>query len=109
LKVFSSQLVFIDSGFKPNLSFFEDEVVVRDTFFTNHEGVYFLGDVTRSDIEKDIAFANNYEETKEQASYFCDYLLEQKTPLFQRKAEGFESIQQAIDAFLNENKVVKSI
>ncbi len=109
LKVFSSQLVFIDSTFKPNLDFFEDELVIRDNFFTDHEDVYILGDAGRSDIETEIAFVNNYEEAKTGASSFSDYLLEQKAPVFERKTKSDESIHQAIEALLNENKVVEKI
>jgi len=110
LKVFSSQLVFIDSGFIPNLNFFEDEVVVRDTFFTNHQDLYFVGDVARSDIESEILFTNNYEETLSQASCFCDYLIEEKTPAFERKSSGQEDWQKAIDSLLGEkSQQVESI
>jgi len=109
LKVFSSQLVFVDSGFSPNLNFFEEEIKICDTFFTNYEKVYLLGDVNRSDIEKEILFTNNYQEVKQQASCFCDYLLEAKAPGFQRKTDEAENIQKAVGALLNENKVVENI
>ena len=109
LKVFSSQLLFIDSGFIPNLNFFEDEVVVRDTFFTNYEDVYFIGGVTRADIESELLFTNNYEEAISQASCFCDYLVEGKTLTFERKSRSDQDWQKAIDRLLGQKKEVESI
>jgi thioredoxin reductase len=109
LKVFSSQLVFVDSGFSPNLGFFEDEIISRDTFFTNHEDVYLLGDVTQSDIETKVLFSNNYQEAREQAALLCDYILDEKAPVFQRKVEDAQDIDKEIDVILSENKVVENI
>ncbi len=51
LKVFSSQLVFIDSGFIPNFDFFEEDLAVRDNFFTDYQGLYFLGSVNNQDVK----------------------------------------------------------
>jgi len=35
LMVFSSQLVFIDSGFVSNLNFFEDGIIIEDKFLVS--------------------------------------------------------------------------
>ena len=74
LMVFSSQLVFIDSGFSPNLKFFEDDFIIEDNFFTNFEGVYLLGDVNRKDIDKEVFFNSNYEDIEKQARIFAEFI-----------------------------------
>ncbi len=82
LMVFSSQLVFIDSGFTPNLKFFEDELIIEDKFFTNFEGIYLLGDVNRKDIDREIFFTFNYEDTEGQARIFAEFIESGKKPDF---------------------------
>ena len=74
LMVFSSQLVFIDSGFTPNLKFFEDDLIIEDKFFTNFEGIYLLGDVNRKDIGKEILFTSGYEDAGKQARIFAEFI-----------------------------------
>jgi len=74
LMVFSSQLVFIDSGFTPNLKFFEDELIIEDNFFTNFEGIYLLGDVNRKDIDREVFFNSNYEDVKKQTRVFSEFI-----------------------------------
>ena len=74
LMVFSSQLVFIDSGFTPNLKFFEEGITIKDSFFTNFEGVYFLGDLNRPGIGSETFFTSNHEDTKKQARVFADFI-----------------------------------
>ncbi|UCC95327.1 MAG: FAD-dependent oxidoreductase [Candidatus Omnitrophota bacterium] len=100
LKVFSSQFLFVDSGFVPNSTFIEEEVQLKDVFFTEYEGVFFLGDVTRRDIENEFFFVSNYAEAKSQASLFADYIVEEKFPRFERKSHGHEDLQKAVDGIL---------
>ena len=80
LKVFSSQMVFIDSGFSPNATFFEEEVKLHETFFTDFEDIYFLGDINNQDIEKEVSFTSNYENAKQQATIFSEFLLKGTRP-----------------------------
>lgn len=103
LKVFSSRLVLIDSGFTANLDFLEEEIISCDTFFTDFEGVYLLGDITRSDIENEI-FNSGFEGIKEQAVILADYLSGGKRPVFQRKETAAEDRQKIIEDFLKENQ-----
>ncbi|MBU0693616.1 MAG: NAD(P)/FAD-dependent oxidoreductase [Candidatus Omnitrophica bacterium] len=102
LKVFSSQLVFIDSGFLPNRNFFEEEVYPRDIFFTGYEGVYFLGDVNREAVEDEFFFSVNSQEAKEQGCILADYVLEGKVPVFQRKSIELENRRKIIQDLLSE-------
>ena len=104
LKVFSSQLICIDSGFLPNRVFFEEEVKIKEDFFTDYEGIYFIGDVNRSDIESEIFFAVNDDEAKVQGDMLAQYLLEGKQPVFQRKIIGYEEQKRLIHDFLYQAK-----
>lgn len=74
LMIFSCQLVFVDSGFVPNLKFFDEDFIIEDRFFTNFEGVYLLGDVNRGDIEKEVFFNSNYDTAREQAGVFSEFI-----------------------------------
>jgi len=74
LMVFSSQLVFIDSGFVSNLNFFEDGIIIEDKFFTNFEGIYSLGDLNRKEIDKESFFSSNYEDIKNQVQTFAEFI-----------------------------------
>jgi thioredoxin reductase len=90
LKVFSSQLVFIDSGFLPNHDIFSEECKINDIFFSDYEGVYFLGDTNNQGITDDCFYIHNQQEAKEQASLFADFILGGPAPVFQRKLMSFE-------------------
>jgi len=74
LMVFASQLVFIDSGFTPNLKFFEDDLIIEDKFFTNFEGIYLLGDLNRGDIDKEVFFTSNCQDTEKQVRIFAEFI-----------------------------------
>ena len=74
LMVFSSQLIFIDSGFTPNLKFFEEGITVENGFFTNFQGVYFLGDINRPGIGSETFLISNHENAKKQARVFADFV-----------------------------------
>ena len=82
LMVFSSQLVFIDSGFIPNLEFFEEDIAIKNSFVTNFERVYFLGDLNRPDIGSETFFTSNYEDVKKQARVFADFIAAGMKPDF---------------------------
>jgi thioredoxin reductase len=99
-KIFSSQMVIIDSGFLPNDEFFEEEVKVKEGFFTNFEGVYFLGDVNRQNEE--IFFLFNYQETIEEAKVFADFILNKKKDSFFKKGEAsMEDKEKMIEEMLH--------
>lgn len=103
-KVFSSHLVFIDSGFVANRSFFEEDIEQKDVFFTNHEGLFFLGDVSNKDIEREFFFSFNYEESLTQAIALADYLLEGKALIFERRVLSPQDRKQTIDNIFGEKK-----
>lgn len=107
LKVFSSQLVFIDSGFTPNLQFFEEEVCCRETFFTDFEGIYFLGDVNNPGISSEVLFAANAERAKQQAEVFAAYLLEDRPPVQDTVGLTPDREQEVINNFLEKAEVLK--
>jgi len=93
LMVFSSQLVFIDSGFVPNLKFFEDEFIIEDNFFTNFEKVYLLGDVNRKDISQKVFFTSNYEDVKGEAHVFAEFIATGVRPTFSKQIIADNSVR----------------
>jgi len=80
LKVFSSQLVFIDSGFIPNRDFFEEELVVRDNFLTDYQDLYFIGGINNQNISEEISFEASDQEIKSQAGALAGFILEKGNP-----------------------------
>lgn len=100
LKVFSSQIVFIDSGFSPNVTFFEEEVRLHETFFTDFEDIYFLGDINSQDIEKEVSFTSNYENAKQQATIFSEFLLKGIRPDIDSLVRVEDNIKINIDKIL---------
>ncbi|MFH1519157.1 MAG: FAD-dependent oxidoreductase [Candidatus Omnitrophota bacterium] len=103
LMVFSSQLVFIDSGFISNLKFFEEEVSTQDVFFTNFEGIYLLGDVNRKDAANEIFFSTNHQAAKKQADLFIDFMATGQRPVFSK-----DNLEQK-DLNLNQEDISKEV
>jgi NAD(P)H-nitrite reductase large subunit len=98
-KIFSSQIVIVDSGFLPNYDFFEEEIKLEDGFFTNFEKVYFLGDVNRKNEEKFFVF--NYHQTIEEAKVFADFILNNNYPSFKKTEPTIEDKKKIIEEILN--------
>ena len=111
LKVFSSQLVFIDNGFSPALDFFEEEVLVHDTFFTDYEGIYLLGDSNRKGVEEESFFCFYEKEAQRQALIFSELITEGKGALYEKKDWLLEEQHAAIEELLkaNENPKVEGV
>jgi len=85
LKVFSSDAVFIDSGFSPNMGLFEGVVTVRDTFFTNYNDVYVLGDMNWQDISAERVFAFHSDAIRHKAHYLCEIITQAQTTQYLEK------------------------
>ena len=102
LKVFSSQLVFIDSGLVSNFDFFEEEIQLKDTFFTAFDCVYFLGDVTNNDADREQFFINNYQDAIKQAEVFSEFITEGKEPVFKKQTFQNNDVLVFLDEYLKE-------
>lgn len=102
LKIISSQLVFIDSGFLPNRDFFVEGLAIRDNFSTEYEDIYCIGDAgyIKEELDKEFFFMYNNEEAKAQGEFLATYLLGGSYPHFQRKAITYEDKQRLIDDIL---------
>tara|TARA_B100000315_G_C14575239_1_gene587603 strand:+ start:177 stop:1145 length:969 start_codon:yes stop_codon:yes gene_type:complete len=108
LKVFSSQLVFVDSGFKQNIDFFDEELKINDTFFTNFSDLYLLGEVNNQDVSRDRFFINNYEEVKRQGEVFSKYIISGLKPDFKRIIPENTDILSYLDEILKEENIWQS-
>ncbi|MDD5195221.1 MAG: FAD-dependent oxidoreductase [Candidatus Omnitrophica bacterium] len=101
LKVFSSQLVFIDSGYCPAIDLFEGEAQIKDTFFSNFQDIYFLGDATRQNIAEESFYAFNRQEAAVQAHLLADYFLGGPMPVYASRVLGQQDRLALIEDFLN--------
>jgi thioredoxin reductase len=72
-KVFSSQLVFVDSGLSPNYKLLD--FPTQGSFFTPYSGVYLLGDVRNQRLEDEHFFFFNSLNIENEARYLSKYLL----------------------------------
>lgn len=104
LKLYSAQLLFVDSGFESNRNFFDEEIAGHDVFFTNFKDVYLLGDVNEKDIDKEAFFAYNHDNSQEQAKVFADYLLEGKDPVFQKRLFDLDDKSRLLSGMLQEKE-----
>ena len=102
LMVFSCQLVFIDSGFVPNLKFFEDDIISEDNFFTNFENIYLLGDVNRKDISQEVFFRSSYEDVKGEAHIFAEFIATGVRPTFSKQVIVDNSVRINSEDILKE-------
>lgn len=114
LKVFSSQMVFLDTGFSPNLDFFEVPINITNIFTleavppageavqgtAQFESIFVIGDAGRSDIENDYFYAYNSDEARSQAQLLSQFILEAKEASFTRKTLSGEDKQKMIDDFI---------
>jgi thioredoxin reductase len=73
-KLFSSQLVFVDSGFEANDVLF-GSLCQKDYFFTDYDNVYLLGAAANKFLEDECFFFDFYKNIKNQAEKFADYLV----------------------------------
>lgn len=108
LKVFSSQLVFIDSGFIANNDFFEEEITINNSFLTKYESLYFLGDVLRKNISQEHFFVYDQNNVRDGAQALSNFILKGEEIIFkERLADDFEKTI-AIDKFISDIEVVQT-
>jgi len=114
LKVFSSQMVFLDTGFVPNLDFFEVPINITNIFTLEpvppagetvqgtapFEGIFVIGDCAKKDIETDCFYAYNSNEARSQAELLAQFMLEAKEASFVRKTLSEQEKQKMIDDFI---------
>jgi len=104
LKVFSSQLVFVDSGLEPNLKFFEEEVNIKNKFFTEWEGVYLLGAVNNFSANQEAYSFKGAAIIKEQVIALTKYMFRQETISGEGENWDPNERRQVISHFLGEFK-----
>ncbi len=102
LKVFSSQLVFADTGFVPCIDFFDDEMSLSDTFFSNFENIYFLGDINEKDIENELHFIYNHNNALKQAEIFADFLNNGQETIFEKEVKNDYDIEKHYSSIMRE-------
>jgi len=114
LKVFASQMVFLDTGFSPNLDFFEVPINITNIFTlepvppagetvqdtAQFEGIFVIGDCARKDIETDCFYAYNSDEARIQAQLLAQFILESKEVNFAHKTLSEEDKQKIIEGFM---------
>jgi 3-phenylpropionate/trans-cinnamate dioxygenase ferredoxin reductase subunit len=109
LKVFSSQLVFIDSGFIPNLDFFQEPVQINQDFSTNYENIYVIGDAGSSTVQKDYFYLFNQQDALLQGQLLAEHLLTMKPVVFNRKIASQKDQLRLIEEILSESGQIAQI
>jgi NAD(P)H-nitrite reductase large subunit len=108
LKVFSSQLVLVDSGFLRNLDFFEVPLEIKNTVETVYGYIYILGDANRQNVENDYFYVNNQDDTKEQADIFSKTIAYGQPFVFQRKSLGEEDKAKIIQEICGTTNIISA-
>jgi thioredoxin reductase len=80
LKVVSAQLVFMDTGFIPNLSFFEQEITVKEGLLTDLEDVLVTGTASFSDLGDNPFFNWSDSDIEKSAKQCAQYVLTGANP-----------------------------
>ncbi len=100
LKVYSSELVFVDSGFATNLDFFEPAVNISDTLPDNFKDIYVIGDAARKDIDKEYFYEFNQNEAILEADHLAEKLFGVNKAAFERKVLQEEDKKRIINDFI---------
>jgi thioredoxin reductase len=106
-KILSSQMVIVDSGFVPNLNFFEEEVKSKGVFFTEFEGLYLLGDVSKPGIKEEFSFLSNHKEAIEEAAILANFFLTGEEPFYERKGCKDKESYSSIESILKEARAIR--
>ncbi|MDD5070724.1 MAG: NAD(P)/FAD-dependent oxidoreductase [Candidatus Omnitrophica bacterium] len=111
LKVFPSQLVFIDSGFSANSDLFEEEVELRGSFKTNHENLLMAGSVTRDELDLigNTTGLNDSQESKRAGICLADFFLAEKSADFTRILLNLEQKRDIIKEIFKKCPVIKEV
>ncbi|MFH1772099.1 MAG: FAD/NAD(P)-binding oxidoreductase [Candidatus Omnitrophota bacterium] len=107
-KVFSSQLVLIDSGFYPNRNFSDEELNKHDYLFTDYSGVYLIGDAARDNIENDYFFTSASGYIEMQADWLVKKIFKEETEPLKIEALTAEQKKNAIDELCKVNEVYEA-
>lgn len=75
LKVFPAQAVFVDSGFIPNIDFFDGGPAPAP----GENGIFILGDAGRTNLEGEFFYRDNHREIDRQIDQLLDILSGNKT------------------------------
>lgn len=114
LKVFSSQMVLLDTAFLPNLDFFEAPINITNIFMLEQtalpgseavlaeqlKDIFLIGDCARKDIETEHFYAYNFSEARSQADVLAQFLFSGKEHNFAYKTLSEEDKQKMIDEFM---------
>ncbi len=99
MKVFSSQLVFVDSGLRPNLDFLNDGVVQlkEGDYFKRYGQIYIIGDAGNLKLENQNCYFGNQLMIEEESNNLASYLLKDET-LEPGAEESEDKIKKEIQA-----------
>lgn len=98
-KIFSSQLLFVDSGFLAAKDFFEEEINIKDDLSCNYNDIYFIGDITQT--KDDYFYLDNKSQARKQAKLLADFILGGPAPYFVREEKTLKEKEDAIFSLLN--------
>lgn len=89
MKVFSSQLVFADSGLAPNLNFLSDLEVrlTKEDFFTRYGQIYIIGEAGNLKIAQQKCYLDNDLRAEKEADALANYLLNNEDPKMEAETD----------------------
>lgn len=104
LKVFPSQLLFVDSGFTPNKDFLEEESgeepLAGDIVSAASQEVHFIGDIASKNIGEEFFFKFNHIRAKKSALALADCIAKGESPVVEEMFLSEEDKNKIIDEFI---------
>jgi NADPH-dependent 2,4-dienoyl-CoA reductase/sulfur reductase-like enzyme len=100
LKIYSAQMLLLDSGFVPNRDIFEEGVEFKPYGVVGQENVYLAGDVNNALVENERFFLYNYQNAEAQGRLLAGHLIDGRPLEPIDRISGAEDKQQAVEELL---------
>jgi len=85
LKIFPAEAIFIDSGWMPNIDFFDEAITGVGRCFTKESDIFILGDGNKPNLDGEFFYTDDYKEIDAQTDNLIGVLFSNKTPIIPEK------------------------
>ncbi|MDD4294939.1 MAG: FAD/NAD(P)-binding oxidoreductase [Candidatus Omnitrophica bacterium] len=91
LKVFSTDIIFVDSGFCANNEFFDDPIMLKDKFFTQYPAVLAVGNTVNDELMDNSKITYDGVDINGQADVLSAYLVTGEKLLLDRIGQNVDN------------------
>jgi len=101
-KIFSAQVMFVDSGFTAGRILSDSGISIDESFYTNYDGIYVLGEAANKNIGKDKFFMNNADQARRQARLLAHHIARTDMPDEGYSGTSVTTKEELLDKILQE-------